>query len=471
MLHYKKLPYVEPIAVFHQVAELPGAIFLDSSKTDERYGHYSFIMFAPLVSYLPEHARLIIKNKSNIIFNDNINEAISYWQAIFAKNKNTQSLDVPPFTGGLAGYFSYDLSKQIESIPLFSTATIPDYVLGLYHKVFAFDHSKKECYILVHEVDGFQIDVNCELENLLSIYTKASLVTTKPCEVTVPPINITSNFSQDEYVLLVKKIQEYILNGDVYEVNIAQRFLGKIDLNYPLLELYYKLRSLNSAPFSAYLDLKHLTGFDFQILSASPERFLSIRNKCLEARPIKGTIKRSDDLEEDKRLIAKLANSEKDHAENIMIVDLLRNDLGKICKTGSIKVSQLCGIESFTNLHHMVSVITGELQEDKSIFDTIIAAFPGGSVTGAPKVSAMQIIEELEQTSRSVYCGSIGYFGFNGNVDLNIAIRTIIRENEELKFYAGGAITLDSDPMAEYAETLLKAEKILEVINGKTLRR
>lgn len=469
MLHHKKLSYIEPIAIFWQVAKLPGVIFLDSSKTDELYGRYSFIMFEPLVSYLSGKNQQQIKD--NIIFNNNIEEAISLWQELFQKNISENKPDFPPFTGGLAGYFSYDLSKQIESIPACAKSIIPDYVLGLYNKVFAFDHNKKECFIFIREVDGFQIDVAAELEYLLAIYAKAKkgVIRIKPLQIDLPSIKITSNFSQDEYVTLVKKVQEYILNGDAYEVNIAQRFVGEVDLNYPIFELYQKLRALNSAPFSAYLDLKHVTEFEFQLLSASPERFLAIKDRCLEARPIKGTIRKSDDAKEDKKLIAALASSEKDRAENIMIVDLLRNDLGKICKTGSIKVSQLCGIESFTNLHHMVSVITGELKEDKSIFDIIIAAFPGGSVTGAPKVRAMQIIEELEQTSRGVYCGSIGYFGFNGNVDLSIAIRTIIRENNELKFYAGGAVTQDSSVYAEYAETLLKAEKILEVINGKTL--
>ena len=201
-------------------------------------------------------------------------------------------------------------------------------------------------------------------------------------------------------------------------------------------------------------------------MSASPERFISINNRRIETRPIKGTCKRSSYPEEDKRLAEDLSQSSKDRAENIMIVDLMRNDLGKICRPSTIKVSQLCGVESFTNVHHLVSVIEGELSLDSSILDIIPACFPGGSITGAPKIRAMQVIEELEGNNRGIYCGSIGYFGFNGNVDLSIAIRTLVSDGDTLSFQVGGAITLDSDPEAEYNETLVKGQKLIEAINS-----
>lgn len=464
-LHYKKLAFIEPIQVFLQVADRSSVIFLDSSKIDENYGRYSFIMFEPLVSYVAKNPEFKTSNHDNIIVYDNLEEAINSWQNIFRQNQHATNPDLPPFSGGLAGYFSYDLSKQLENIEPTTKSIIPNYILGLYNKVFAFDHIKQECFIFVNEVYGFEVNVENELQYLSSFLDKAATNKYNPISRDLPFVDVSSNFTKEEYFAIFKKSQEYILSGDIYEVNLAQCFSGKISQNYPKIDLYQKLRHINSAPFAAYLDLSKIAGFEYQILSASPERFLSVRQRYVEARPIKGTIRSSNVLKEDKALIEELACSEKDRAENIMIVDLLRNDLGKICKVGSIKVSQLCKIESFTNLHHMVSVINGELKEDKSIFDIITAAFPGGSVTGAPKIRAMQIIEELEQTSRGVYCGSIGYFGFNGNVDLNIAIRTISLENDWLKFYSGGAITLDSEANSEYEESSLKAEKINEVIN------
>lgn len=443
MLHYKSLPFINPERVFAILANTPGVIFLDSSQEHRYYGRYSFIMLNPLKQFYAAHS---------IIFND-----LHKWQDILHQNKAIHDTELPPFTGGLAGYFSYDLGKQLEIIPHAHVGNIDDYTIGLYNQVFAFDHMQDICYVMVNEIIGFDLDYDQQMDDMLAIYNSADELPNIP---DLPKINLSSNFSKLEYMSKVQDAKERILDGDIFEINLSQRFSGTISDEYPLDLLYRKMRKINKAPFSAYLNLG-----DLKILSASPERFLSIKDRHIETRPIKGTCKRSSDPYEDKQFADNLRKSEKDRAENIMIVDLMRNDLAKICTPQSIKVSQLCGVESFTNIHHLVSVIEGELSPEKSIFDVIPACFPGGSITGAPKIRAMQIIEELEASPRGVYCGSIGYFGFNGSVDLSIAIRTLTAHNNQLSFQVGGAITLDSDPESEYNETLVKGQKILEAIN------
>lgn len=463
-LNYIKLQWIDPQLVLNCVSDLEGVIFLDSSSRHSVYGRYSFIIFEPLVTYLPQSNQFQVSTNHNVIYHDNIQEALTSWQELFAKNKSDYNNELPPFIGGLVGYFSYDLSKDLEGIPQFFEDIVPKYCFGLYNKVIAFDHVRQKTYLIVHEIDGFAIDANNELNDLEDLYSFA-WENHLPDSTTEKFLSskIKADMTKEEYFAMLHKARECILDGEFYEINLAQRFYGKLKPNYSGVDLYNKLRTLNKAPFAAYLDFNYLFMNDFKIFSASPERFLKVTENSIEARPIKGTIKRSTDYIEDKRLADELANSEKDRAENIMIVDLLRNDLGKICKPRSINVSQLCGVESFTNLHHMVSVINGELLDDKSSFDIIPAAFPGGSITGAPKIRAMQMIEELEKSPRGVYCGSIGYFSFNGNTDLNIAIRTISIINDDLIFHAGGAITLDSDFEEEYKETLLKAQKIFEI--------
>jgi para-aminobenzoate synthetase component 1 len=377
------------------------------------------------------------------------------WNNILKQYKSEINKELPPFTGGLCGYLSYDLSKQIESIPRARDNTVPDYILGLYNQVFAFDHIKEQCFIMVNSSDGD--DTEALLDSLLNLYNQAT--NTLVVNELLPLVNLKSNYTQTQYTEKVEAAKEYILNGDIFEVNLSQCFSARLQSDYPLNLLYKRLRSINQVPFGAYLNLGKV-----KILSASPERFLSIKDRHVETRPIKGTTSRSSDPVLDKQLIQRLQNSTKDRAENIMIVDLMRNDLSKICTLSSVVVSSLCEIESLSNLHHLVSVVEGDLKPDRSVLDIIPACFPGGSITGAPKIRAMQIIEDLEDSSRGVYCGCIGYFGFNGNVDLSIAIRTIVVNNDILSFNVGGAVTLDSDSLNEYNETLLKAQKLIEAV-------
>ena len=270
---------------------------------------------------------------------------------------------------------------------------------------------------------------------------------------------VTSNFSRADYEAAVRRVVEYIHAGDCFQVNLSQRLLAPLR-EHPL-ELYGRLRELNPAPFAAYFDLG-----DFQILSASPERFLRVHpDGEVETRPIKGTRPRGKTPAEDAALVRDLANSPKDRAENVMIVDLLRNDIGKVCEYGSVRVPRVCEVETFRFVHHLVSEVRGKLKPGLGSLDLLAAAFPGGSVTGAPKVRAMEIIAELEPTARGPYCGCLGWVGFDGAMDTNILIRTFTAGRGWVQFPVGGGIVADSDPAREYEETLHKAAGLLRALD------
>jgi len=267
----------------------------------------------------------------------------------------------------------------------------------------------------------------------------------------------SSNFTPEEYIKAVGKVREYIAAGDVFQVNLSQRF--EANLTVPPYALYRRLRQVNPAPFASYLNFDGVT-----VVSASPERFLKLQGDLVETRPIKGTRPRGKDSVEDAALAQELLHSIKDRAENIMIVDLERNDLGRVCRYGSIKVTELAILETFPTVFHLTSTIVGRLRQDKSNIDLLKAAFPGGSITGAPKVRAMEIIDELEPTKRSIYTGSIGYLSFNGDIDLNIVIRTFLIKGDKAYFQVGGGIVYDSNPEAEYRETLDKAKALIQAL-------
>lgn len=272
-----------------------------------------------------------------------------------------------------------------------------------------------------------------------------------------------SNFSREAYITAVQRVIDLILAGDLFQANIAQRFTARLSTIFDPLTFYRQLRSLNPAPFGALLRYGKLT-----IASSSPERFLKLDGTKVETRPIKGTIARSADSNEDKRRANMLVASEKDRAENIMIVDLLRNDLSRVCTPHSVHVPALCDLESYASVHHLVSIVTGTLAGDEDAVTLLRACFPGGSITGAPKVRAMQIITEIERVAREVYCGAIGFIGFNGQMDTNIAIRTVTIDDDMAVFHAGSGITAMSDPAAEYEETLAKAQRIFDAFGAET---
>jgi para-aminobenzoate synthetase component I len=361
-----------------------------------------------------------------------------------------------PFSGGAIGYFAYDLARRLERLPCQARDRegIPDMAVGIYDWAVVVDHVRQASWLVGAMRDA---RTTADWEGLIRRFSAPSASTTPRQAFRVG--RLTCNQNRAEYGHAFARIQRFIAAGDCYQVNLALRFAAPSSGD--AWRGYQTLRRLNPAPYSAYLNHP-----DASILSSSPERFLAASQNRVETRPIKGTRPRAADPDADALLAQALRQSEKDRAENLMIVDLLRNDLGKVCKPGSVAVPSLFEIESFASVHHLVSTVTGQLAAGQDAVALLRAAFPGGSITGAPKLRAMQIIEALEPDRRGVYCGSIGWLGFNGDMDSNIAIRTLVNSDGTLRFWAGGGLVADSEADQEYQECLDKAAAIFRLIQA-----
>ncbi|MBY2477121.1 aminodeoxychorismate synthase component I [Clostridioides difficile] len=422
------------------------SFILDSAMDKEKLGRYSFISSQPFK---------VLKYK------DTDENPLELLKEELNKYRVTNDTNLP-FIGGAVGYLSYDLGNYMEELPRSAVDDIgmPDIYFGFYNHVIVVDHLMEKTYIATPDIDvKLEEKIIDDIEQKILKEEEKGIDDICYQEKEVKPIRLKSNFTKKEFKNAVQNVREYIRQGDIYQANLTQRFSGETELTS--FELYRDLRRFSPAPFGAFLNFE-----DVHILSNSPERFIRCTNKKIEARPIKGTRPRGKDKEEDLKLQQELKNSEKDRAELLMIVDLERNDIGRISKTGSVKVPELFVIEPYANVNHLVSTVVGELKDNKDATDIIKATFPGGSITGAPKIRAMEIIDELEPTQRNVYTGSIGYIGFNGDMDFNIAIRTIIKDDKKVYFQVGGGMTWDSDPDEEYQETIDKAKSIMKALRG-----
>jgi para-aminobenzoate synthetase component I len=456
----KEISYQDPSQIFTPFATEPYAFFLDSATLPESLGRYSFIGISPF---------LTLRSKNNNVW---INNQLTYGNpfSILKDYINTYSLDLqphlPPFLGGAMGLFGYDLCQHLEHLvaPTADDMQFSDLCIGFYDLVIAFDNFQQRawaCSSGFPETDpAMQREraltrLNCLLSMLNIPLNKTPLI-----GAVCTSESIIANFSKEGYQAAVKNVIDYIFAGDIFQANISQRFTVPLATNISYYKLYQKLRKINPAPFSGFFN-----GDDMIIASSSPERFIKLStDKKVETRPIKGTRPRGENTESDKVIAAELLASSKDRAENVMIVDLMRNDLSRVCHSGSIEVPQLCALESFKTVHHLVSVVTGQLKSEYGPIDLLMATFPGGSITGAPKIRAMEIIYELEPTRRGPYCGSMGYIGFDGAMDTSILIRTFAIKNNILTFQAGGAIVADSDPEQEYEETLHKSSALKKTL-------
>ena len=440
-VHAREIVYWEPMQLAQRLRGQKYLTLFESTMRQEKLGRYSFLACNPSSTLKVEKGQTLLDGVPQ-------DEApLALLDKILKQNQMPKLAGLPPFQGGLAGYIGYDFGRSLEPhtrLPKFP-ALCPDLMLHVYDAGIAFDHLQERAWIISTTGEA-RAD---ELERLLKC---------KPQALGSSAIdNWSSNFTRESYESAVSRTVEYILAGDIFQANISQCFSARIPDGFDALAFYKRLRALNPATFSAFLDYDEV-----QIASSSPERLLNFDGKTVEARPIKGTRRRDPNPALDAALVAELASSRKDRAENVMIVDLLRNDLSRVCAPGSVRVPVLCGLESYASVHHLTSVITGELKPDKSVGDLIAAIFPGGSITGAPKIRAMEVIAEIESQGRGVYCGSIGYFGFNGQVDLSIAIRTVMFSNGTARFQGGGGVTARSEPAAEYDETLTKISRIME---------
>ncbi len=445
-----ELPYrADSAALFEAVADRSWAVFLDSGLHHPGRARYDIISAEP-------HVRLVTRGGLTEVHADGVElsraDPFDLLRAHLEIDPEVSG-DLP-FTGGAIGYFGYDLARRIERLPerARNSERIPDMAIGIYDWAVVVDHSEQRAWLVSQ---GRDPDTDRKWDGLVRLFSEPPPERRRePFRVTSP---VNSNFTPRGYGHAFGRVLDYINNGDCYQVNLAQRFSAHATGD-PWLA-YQRLRLINPAPHAAYLSTPYA-----QILSASPERFLSVRDGRVETKPIKGTRPRAGHARLDAELIAELLASEKDRAENLMIVDLLRNDLSKNCALGSVKVPRLFEVESFATVHHLVSTVTGLLAPGRDAIDLLRGAFPGGSITGAPKVRAMQIIEELEPNRRGVYCGAIGYLGYDGNMDTNIAIRTLVHSRGSVRFWAGGGIVADSQRDAEYQETFDKAAAMLHLL-------
>lgn len=451
--------------LFARIAHKPWSMFLDSGqaldaltgKAGSQYGRYDILVADPFITLTSNASHTEVRSNEHTYVLDEDPFALikRMLKPFVAVNSDL------PFTGGALGYFGYDLARRLENLAEIAAGSdaIPAMQIGIYDWAVVVDHRNKTACLVSH---GFDAETREGWSALCALFDAPfnEHETNTPGFTVASPIQ--SNMDKAAYARAFNAIKRYIYEGDCYQVNLAQRFSAKVVGSGWLA--YQKLREISPAPFMAYMNLGRM-----QVLSGSPERFLQVVDGHVETQPIKGTRPRAADAVLDAQYAMELQSSIKDKAENLMIVDLLRNDIGKNCETGSVKADKLFQLQSFANVHHLVSIVTGKLQAAKTAIDLLRGCFPGGSITGAPKLRAMEIIEELEPHRRGVYCGAIGYIGFDGNMDTNIAIRTAVylAENDsqgEISFYAGGGIVADSDLEKEYTETLDKAASILKVM-------
>ncbi len=452
MCRVQALPYAaESSLLFSPLAQAPWAVFLDSCH--DRNGEGRFDIFSAL-----PRLTLVTRGKLTEI-NGPAGRRLSHRDPIellgeaLGHPRPAKGAPGLPFNGGAMGYFAYDLGRRFERLPVMADDDIgiPEMAVGIYDWAVVVDHANRRSWL----VDAAPDAQNARrLKALFTLPPSASNGRRFKARG-----NMRTTLEGTAYVRAFERIQHYIREGDCYQVNLARRF--SVSVEGDPWSAYLRLRRLNPAPHAGYMNLPFM-----QVLSSSPERFLRVRQGVVETKPIKGTRPRSGDPREDRRLADTLRHSIKDRAENVMIVDLLRNDLGKNCAIGSVEVPALFEIESFSSVHHLVSTVRGRLAEGKGPLDLLRGCFPGGSITGAPKLRAMEIIEALEPCRRTLYCGAMGYIGFDGSMDTNIAIRTLLHIDGTVHFWAGGGIVADSSVTEEYQECEDKVATIRRLFQG-----
>jgi len=443
------LPYCPDSAErFEAIADEPWSVFLDSGRPRSTMGRFDILAARPYVTLVTRGGMTEIRERNRPTLSPA--DPFELLRRYLAADGHPTAL---PFAGGAIGYFGYDLARRIEQLPSHArdAEAIPDMAIGIYDWAVIVDHAQRASWLVG---SGRDARTDASWNELIALFSDTPHVTARRPFQVGP---VSCNFTPDSYRQAFSRVQHYIRAGDCYQVNLAQRFAAEVSGDHWLG--YQTLRRLNPAPYSAYLNFPGA-----RILSSSPERFLEVKQGRVETKPIKGTRPRAAAPEADSALARELRDSTKDRAENLMIVDLLRNDLGKVCQAGSVAVPRLFEVESFATVHHLVSTVTGRLDRDIDAVGLLRAAFPGGSITGAPKIRAMEIIEELEPNRRGVYCGAVGWLGFNGDMDTNIAIRTMVSSDHSLRFWAGGGLVADSRADDEYQECLDKASAMLKLM-------
>ncbi len=489
----------DPARTCEQLAGLPYRLFLDSATPGTRLGRYSFLTADPVAVVRSKGPRTEVSDAEGGTWGVPSGDVLAEVAARLRSHRRDALPGLPPFQGGAAGYLAYDWGRVLERLPAnrYDDLNLPDAVLGIYDWVIAWDHALSRAWLISTGIPETREDPRARraearaasvVERLRGEASRKGAPYTAPHEHVGHPfrgaeheaphehapshsisggwwdrrLDVRSSFTRAEYLDAVARVREYILAGDIFQANLSQRF--EAPLTESPWDLYRRMRTRNAAPFAAFFETPGVS-----VVSASPERFLRVdESGHVETRPIKGTMPRGFGPEHDGLLGQALSESEKDRAENLMIVDLMRNDLSRVCRPGTVRVPELFALEHYATVHHLVSTVVGELAPGQDAFDLLRAAFPGGSITGAPKVRAMEIIAELEPSQRSIYCGSLGYSSITGALDTSIAIRTVIAPagRGRVYFSAGGGIVADSDPEQEYRETLHKARGMIDALGG-----
>jgi len=459
-----------PFQVYSYLHSMPESAFLDSGMDPGKLGRYSFIGIEPFMEFTSKSKRVRVNSEG--WKKEFYGNPFNVLQDLLNRHRSDFRTGLFPFWGGAIGWFSYDLKDFFEDLPDLSKDDIgmPDCELRFYDVVLAFDNLKNKAYICSSGLPEHgkrkslraraRLDsVKCRLENILD--NDKPLYMAEESDPLPDDCGLTSNVSRDDYKKAVLKAKDHIEAGEIYQVNLSRRFSA--ETGQRPFRIYSALRRINPAPFAAYLNYG-----DIKIISASPERYIRVSGEGIQTRPIKGTRPRGKNKTEDRKLRENLKNSIKDRAENLMIVDLERNDLGRVCVYGTVRVTEFMICEEFPTVFHLTSTVEGRLRpgiDTRAIFKN---CFPGGSITGAPKIRSMEIIEELEPVKRAVYTGAVGYIGFNGDMDTSVVIRTLIHKNKKLYFNVGGGIVYDSVPEKEYEETIHKASAMIRVLTDST---
>ena len=448
LMHIAEIPYIKDSSFYYEkIRHLKWPVFLDSSyqkdMAQSEIARYDIIAADPFIRVTTDKSGTFVEDEAGRKLQDNI--PLKIIEEIMEKYSiQNQTL---PFMGGAIGYLSYNLKNNTKNNSL-----VPKMIIGIYDWAVVIDHFSAKAWLIQNDFDK---NPSYCWDSLQELFNKTVKNTDEGFMIT-GDVNANLNFLS--YNKKFIKVSRYIKEGDCYQVNLSQKY--KVSTSGDSWKFYKKFRGINKSPYMAYLSYD-----DFEIMSGSPEQFIQSRNKNITTRPIKGTRARDNDPVKDKANLKELSVSLKDQAENLMIVDLLRNDLAMNCELGSVKVDELFTVESYPNVHHLVSSITATLKNDTNNYKLLNDAFPGGSITGTPKKRAIEIIDELEEHSRDVYCGSVVYFSFNQMMDSNIAIRSMIHQNHTLHFYSGGGLTVDSNASSEYQEIKDKAQNIINTIN------
>lgn len=455
-----------PISAFQKIGIDSFSYLLESGEGGDKLARYSFIGVDPFLIFQSKDTRIkIITEDKKEVHKEN---PFLYLRQLFAEFKVAPIKGLPRFFGGGVGYFGYDLVRFIEKLPkkAIDDLDIPDCLLIFAGTILVFDHLTHQLWVIANiPLNGISIEATydravIQIERVIARLEKSqSSSLEERREVDRKSKSLPqSNIAQEEFIKKVKRVKEYILAGDAFQVVLSQRLARKVKV-HPL-KIYRSLRSLNPSPYMYYLDYGEI-----QVVGASPEPLVRLTDELVESKPIAGTRPRSKSEIEDMELEKEMLNDEKEKAEHTMLVDLARNDLGRICLPGTVEVSNFMKVEKFSHVMHLVSEVEGRIQPTKDAFDVLEACFPAGTVSGAPKVRAMEIIDELEPNCRGPYAGAVGYIGFNGNMDTCITIRTIIFKDNQAYVQVGAGIVADSIPEMEYKETLNKSKAMLKAMD------